>query len=64
MACPHFRRIDNECGLLDNIRGHPDEDDVEPEPDRIPRQYCLSTKGEWRECAIFRRRVVESKLAY
>ena len=64
MACPHFRQIDNECGLLDNIPALPDEDEVQPEPERILRKHCLGTKREWRDCPIFRRRVLESKLAY
>ena len=64
MACPHFRTIDNECGLLDRIQALPDEDEAEAEPERIVRQHCLGTKGEWRDCPIFRRRDLESKLAY
>lgn len=64
MACPHFRKIDNECGLLDNIPAQPDEDEEQPEPDRILLKYCLGAKGEWRQCPIFRRRIVESKIAY
>jgi hypothetical protein len=64
VACPHFRKIDNECGLLDNIPDQPDDDAGEPEPDRILRKYCLGTKGEWRQCPIFRRRTVESKVGF
>jgi hypothetical protein len=64
MPCPHFRKNDNECGLLDNLPADPDEDVGQPEPDRIPLHLCLSTNEDWRGCAIFRRRLVEAKSAY
>ena len=64
MPCPHFRKSDNECDLLDNVRADPDEDLAPQEPERLLLEYCLGSRREWRECAVFRRCVVESKVAF
>jgi hypothetical protein len=64
MACPHFRKLDNQCALLDDRRGDPDEDIEQPEPEPIVLSYCLGDQGEWRQCSIFRLSRTEATTAY